>query len=65
MSKTQEKAISLPPVVSEEEWQSARDELLAKEKAHMKESDALAAERRRLPMVKIEKDYELPVPTAS
>src|SRR5687767_10329516 len=54
--------MSLPEVVSQEEWDAAREELLAKEKAHMKESDALAAERRRLPMVKIEKDYEFDGP---
>ena len=49
--------MSLPPVVSEQEWQAAREELLAKEKAHMRAGDALAAERRRLPMVRIDKDY--------
>ena len=48
---------SLPKVVSQAEWQSARDKLLAKEKAHTRAGDALAAERRRLPMVKIDKDY--------
>ena len=41
----------LPPIVSPEEWQAARDALLVKEKAHMKTADDLAAERRRLPMV--------------
>ena len=54
--------MNLPEVVSAEEWEAARQELLAKEKAHMKESDALAAERRRLPMVRIEKDYEFEGP---
>src|SRR6059058_4965831 len=49
--------MSLPDVVSPEEWQRARDELLVKEKEHMKAGDALAAERRRLPMVRIDKDY--------
>src|SRR5258708_1568834 len=48
---------NLPKVVSQAEWQSARDALLAKEKAHTRARDALAAERRRLPMVKIDKDY--------
>src|SRR5437764_590761 len=46
-----------PEVVSPEEWQRARDELLVKEKEHMKAGDALAAERRRLPMVRIDKEY--------
>jgi predicted dithiol-disulfide oxidoreductase (DUF899 family) len=49
--------MSLPPVVSAEEWQAASDALLAKEKGATKARDALAAERRRLPMVLIDKDY--------
>jgi predicted dithiol-disulfide oxidoreductase (DUF899 family) len=48
---------TLPRVVSPANWQAARDQLLIKEKAHTRAGDALAAERRRLPMVKIEKDY--------
>jgi predicted dithiol-disulfide oxidoreductase (DUF899 family) len=44
-------------VVSEEEWVAARRALLAKEKLHMREGDALAAERRALPWVKVEKAY--------
>jgi predicted dithiol-disulfide oxidoreductase (DUF899 family) len=50
--------ISLPRVVSPSEWEAASAELLAKEKAATRARDALAAERRRLPMVKIEKRYE-------
>jgi predicted dithiol-disulfide oxidoreductase (DUF899 family) len=49
--------MNLPRVVSEVEWQAAREELLVKEKAATRASDALAAERRRLPMVQIEKAY--------
>lgn len=49
--------MSLPQVVSPAEWQAARDRLLVKEKEATRASDALAAERRRLPMVRIEKDY--------
>lgn len=48
---------NLPPVVSLTQWQAARDKLLVKEKAATRAQDALAAERRRLPMVKIDKDY--------
>ena len=48
---------SHPKIVSREEWQRARDQLLIKEKAATKARDALNAERRRLPMVRIEKDY--------
>ena len=44
-------------VVSEQEWRRAREALLVKEKRATRERDALAAERRRLPMVRIEKEY--------
>jgi predicted dithiol-disulfide oxidoreductase (DUF899 family) len=44
-------------VVSREEWTAARRALLEKEKAHMREGDALAAERRALPWVKVEGAY--------
>ena len=47
----------LPRVASREEWLAARIELLRKEKELTRARDALSAERRRLPMVKIEKDY--------
>ena len=49
--------MNLPPIVSQAEWQAARDALLAKEKEATQARDALAAERRRLPRVQIEKDY--------
>jgi predicted dithiol-disulfide oxidoreductase (DUF899 family) len=49
--------MNLPPVVSETEWQAAREALLAKEKEATRARDALAAERRRLPRVRIEKAY--------
>jgi predicted dithiol-disulfide oxidoreductase (DUF899 family) len=44
-------------IVSREEWRQTREELLAKEKAATRERDALAAERRRQPMVRVGKDY--------
>jgi predicted dithiol-disulfide oxidoreductase (DUF899 family) len=46
-----------PEVVSRDEWLVARKELLAKEKELTRQRDALSAQRRRLPMVKIDKDY--------
>jgi predicted dithiol-disulfide oxidoreductase (DUF899 family) len=49
--------MSLPPVVSREEWLAARKELLDKEKRFTRERDALNADRRRLPMVEIDKEY--------
>src|SRR5215470_10538741 len=44
-------------VVTREEWLVARKELLAKEKAATRAKDELSAERRRLPMVEIGKEY--------
>jgi len=49
--------MNLPPVVSETEWQAASEALLAEEKDVTRARDALAAKRRRLPMVRIDKDY--------
>jgi predicted dithiol-disulfide oxidoreductase (DUF899 family) len=54
--------IAHPPIVSLAEWQAARDTLLAKEKAMTRALDALAAERRRLPMARIDKDYRFEGP---
>jgi predicted dithiol-disulfide oxidoreductase (DUF899 family) len=48
----------MPRVVSQAEWQTAHAEHRTREKAATRARDALAAERRRLPMVKIEKDYQ-------
>ena len=49
--------MSLPRVVSREEWLAARKELLEKEKKVTRIRDDLNADRRRLPMVQVEKDY--------
>jgi predicted dithiol-disulfide oxidoreductase (DUF899 family) len=49
--------MSLPKIVSREEWLTARKELLTKEKAATHARDALSAERRNLPMVRIVKEY--------
>lgn len=49
--------MTLPRVVSREEWLEARKELLEKEKELTYRRDALNTERRNLPMVKITKDY--------
>jgi len=51
-----------PPVVSAEEWQQARDALLTDEKQATRTLDAIAAQRRRLPMVKFRSDYEFASP---
>jgi predicted dithiol-disulfide oxidoreductase (DUF899 family) len=49
--------MSLPNIVSRDEWLAARMELLAKEKELTRRRDALNVERRMLPMVAIEKEY--------
>ncbi len=49
--------MSLPQVVTREEWLVARKELLVKEKALTRARDALNADRRRLPMVEVTKAY--------
>lgn len=46
-----------PDIVSREEWLVARETLLAHEKELTKHYDQVNAERRRLPMVKVEKTY--------
>jgi predicted dithiol-disulfide oxidoreductase (DUF899 family) len=48
---------SIPQIVSAEVWQATRKKLLVKEKAMTRALDALSAERRRLPMVLIDKKY--------
>ena len=52
-----DKLVPLPPIVSEVAWQAAHEALLAKEKSLTRARDALAAERRRQPMVEIAKRY--------
>ena len=42
-----------PPIVSPQEWEAARQELLVKEKELTRASDALAAERRRMPRMAV------------
>jgi predicted dithiol-disulfide oxidoreductase (DUF899 family) len=48
---------SIHPIASRDEWLEARRKLLLKEKALTKQRDALCAERRALPWVKVQKDY--------
>src|SRR6266567_8781449 len=51
-------AMKTPPSVSQQEWEAARQQLLVKEKAFTRSRDALAAERRRMPWMLVEKNYE-------
>jgi predicted dithiol-disulfide oxidoreductase (DUF899 family) len=50
---------ALPPVVDRKTWQEAREALFAREKAHTREGDAIAAARRRLPMVEVDATIEV------
>jgi predicted dithiol-disulfide oxidoreductase (DUF899 family) len=49
--------VNTPPVVSQQEWDAAHERLLVKEKEHTRARDALAAERRRMPWLAVEKGY--------
>ena len=49
--------MDLPPIVTPQEWDAARQELLVKEKELTRDRDALAAQRRRMPRVAVQKDY--------
>src|SRR6202048_4797408 len=51
-----------PPIVSPQEWEAARQQLLVKEKGLTRARDALAAERRRMPWQAVEKEYEFDGP---
>jgi predicted dithiol-disulfide oxidoreductase (DUF899 family) len=51
-----------PPIVSPKEWEAAREQLLVKEKELTRARDALAAERRRMPWMAVEKEYEFDGP---
>jgi predicted dithiol-disulfide oxidoreductase (DUF899 family) len=51
-----------PPIVTPQEWEAARQRLLVKEKEVTRARDALAAERRRMPWLAVEKDYEFDGP---
>jgi predicted dithiol-disulfide oxidoreductase (DUF899 family) len=54
--------MDLPPIVSRQDWDAARQKLLVKEKAHTRAGDALAAERRRMPRMAVEKKYRFDGP---
>ena len=54
--------MNTPPIVSSQEWEAARQGLLVKEKEHTRARDALAAERRRMPRLAVEQEYEFAGP---
>jgi predicted dithiol-disulfide oxidoreductase (DUF899 family) len=51
-----------PPIVSRRKWEAARQELLVKEKEVTRLRDAMAAQRRRMPWMAVEKDYRFEGP---
>jgi predicted dithiol-disulfide oxidoreductase (DUF899 family) len=55
-------AMNTPPIVSPEAWEAARLEMLGKEKAFTRARDGLAAERRRMPWMPVEKAYRFEGP---
>ncbi len=55
--KEEQSPMNTPPIVSPQEWEAAREQLLVKEKELTRARDALAAERRRMPWMAVEKDY--------
>ena len=57
-------AMNTRPIVSQREWEVARQQLLVKEKALTRSRDALAAERRRMPWLAVHKKYESTDPRA-
>ena len=63
MNKTDEQTatelpLNHPAIVSQREWEAAREKMLVKEKVSMRAHDALVAERRRMPWMAVEKNYE-------
>jgi predicted dithiol-disulfide oxidoreductase (DUF899 family) len=54
--------MNTPPIVSPQEWERARKELLVKEKELTRARDAMAAQRRRMPRMAVEKDYRFDGP---
>ena len=54
-----ETAAKIPPIVSQQEWEAVRREMLVKEKSLMRAQNALAADRPRMPSMAIEKTYEV------
>ena len=61
--KDGQSAMRTPPVVLSQEWETARQQLLVKEKIQTRARDALAAERRRMPWLAVEKPYAFDGPT--
>jgi predicted dithiol-disulfide oxidoreductase (DUF899 family) len=57
--------MELPPIVSPEDWEAAREQVLVKEKELTRARDALAAERRRMPRMAVRNDYAFEGPNGA
>lgn len=62
MSDTELQNMKKPAIVSPEEWIAEREKMLVREKEFTRARDALAAERRRMPWMAVEKDYKFEGP---
>ena len=62
LNRKADTTMKAPPVVSAQEWEAARQELLVKENRLIRARDALAAERRRMPWLAVDKEYEFDGP---
>jgi len=60
-----QRAMNTPPIVTPQQWEASRQQLLAKEKALTRARDAMAAERRRMPWMAVERAYEFQGPEGS
>ena len=56
---------TLPEIVDEAQWRQALDAQIAREKSHTRAQDALAAARRRLPMMRVDQPYEFDTPAGT
>ena len=56
--------MNTPPIVSPQKWEAERERMLVKEKELTRARDALAAERRRMPWMEVDKEYRFDGPTA-
>ena len=63
MNKETQTNMKTPPIVSQQEWEDARQQLLVKEKELTRARDAMAAVRRRMPWLAVEKDYTFEGPS--
>jgi predicted dithiol-disulfide oxidoreductase (DUF899 family) len=63
MTTTEQSTMQTPPIVPPEDWEAARQRMLVREKELTRARDALAAERRRMPWMAVENDYEFQGPS--